>query len=53
MNANALNFDVRAMAQPMSKKDFIALAEEMLSELACVKGHLQVIVEKCGELESA
>lgn len=40
MNANALNFDLYALAAPQSRADLLALALEARDEMARIHAHL-------------
>jgi hypothetical protein len=53
VNANALNFDLFAFAQPKSRGDIIALAMEARAEFARINAHLDALFERlecCAEV---
>lgn len=41
------NFDIYALAEPKSRKDCIALAQEILAELEIINGHIDAAILKC------
>ncbi|HEL4266040.1 hypothetical protein [Stenotrophomonas sp. NY11291] len=49
MKADALNFDLHALAAPKSCADLIALAKEVRSEFANIRAHMADILanERC------
>lgn len=51
MNGENLNFDLRALAEPKSIDDLIALAHEIRAEFAHIHGHMERIMSS--EFEQA
>lgn len=47
MNIQSLNFDLYAMAKPKTRQDCIALAKEILAELAVIEGHIDAAIARC------
>lgn len=47
MTMNSLNFDLHALAEPKSRRDCIALAKEILSELHIISGHIEQAIARC------
>lgn len=45
MNANALNFDLFALAQPKSRDDLIALAKEARFELSRINSYFESLYD--------
>ncbi|MFA5899718.1 MAG: hypothetical protein WC829_11465 [Hyphomicrobium sp.] len=53
MKANAMNFDLYALAQPKDLEDIIALATEARAELRRINDHFDAIFENCAPLIDA
>lgn len=55
MNANAMNFDLYALAAPKSRADLIALAKEIRAEFANINAHMAGILasDACSHIEDA
>lgn len=51
MNANALKFDLFALAQPKSRADLCALALEARAELARINAHLDALIARLERAE--
>jgi hypothetical protein len=47
MNANALNFDLFALAKPKNREDIIALAQEARAEMARINALLDSAFAHC------
>lgn len=48
MNANAMTFDLYALAAPKSRADLLALASEALSEMERINAHLDAMLAELG-----
>lgn len=46
MNANMMNFDLYALAQPKNMQDIIALAAEAKEEMARINGYIDRMFEE-------
>ncbi|WP_285445458.1 hypothetical protein [Xanthomonas sp. fls2-241-TYG-148] len=53
MNGATLNFDLYALARPKSRKDMIALANEVVEELRQIDSHFDAAFARCEEPSDA
>lgn len=51
MNADAINFDLTALAAPKSRADLIALAQEIRAEFANIREHMAEILANARSTE--
>ena len=47
MNIQTLNFDIYAMTKKKNRQDCIALADEILAELAMIEAHIDAAIARC------
>lgn len=53
MNADAMNFDLHALAAPKSGADLIALAKEIRAEFANISSHMAAILDNAACSQNA
>ena len=47
MYATNLNLDLRALAEPKSRQDCVALAMEIIAELDVISEHIERAISRC------